>query len=349
MFIYVWIRKSSIIYDMNGILSLIGNTPLLKLERFLGDADIHLYAKLELFNPGGSSKDRPALKMLMDAWQQGEIDQNTTIVESSSGNLGIGLAQVCAYLGLKFVCVTDARSSRINFRIMETYGAIIDCIETPDPKEGTFLAARIKRVQHLLDTIPNSFNCNQYANPNNPLSHQQTMREILEGIDQRVDYLFCATSTCGTLRGCADYLAQHKIEHIKLIAVDAEGSAIFGDKTKRRLIPGHGAGVIPKHFHPELANDSVLVSDLDCVVGCRRFLHREAILAGGSSGGVLAAILKVREHIPTGSTCVAIICDRGEHYIDTIYDDTWVMEHFGDVSHLWLESHPTLRSHYVIK
>ncbi|ETW97594.1 MAG: hypothetical protein ETSY1_21965, partial [Candidatus Entotheonella factor] len=122
------------------------------------------------------------------------------------------------------------------------------------------------------------------------------------------------------------------------VAVDAEGSVIFGDKTKPRLIPGHGAGVVPDLFQPGLEDDHVLVSDLDCVVGCRRLLHSEAILAGGSSGGVISAILKLHEQLPQGSNCVAIICDRGERYLDTIYDDVWVSEHFGDVAHLWQPS-----------
>ena len=320
---------------MSGILSLVGHTPLLKLERFLGHTNINLYAKLELLNPGGSIKDRPAVNMLMEAWQQGEIDQHTTIIESSSGNLGIGLAQACAYMGLKFICVTDTRSTKVNCHIIQAYGADLDLVTEPDPEEGTLLAARLKRVQQLLDSIPNSFNCNQYANRNNPLAHHQTIREILDGMDQRVDYLFCATSTCGTLRGCADYLAQHGIKRTKLIAVDAEGSVIFGDKAKPRLIPGHGAGVVPAHFRFGLEDTHVLVSDLDCVVGCHRLLQSEAILAGGSSGGIMSAILKIQDQLAPRSNCVAIICDRGERYLDTIYNDTWITEHFGDVAHLW--------------
>jgi cysteine synthase A len=336
-----------VLHRTGGILSLIGQTPLLKLDRFLEAADFQLYAKLELFNPGGSSKDRPSVAMLMDAWERGKINQHTTIIESSSGNLGIGLAQVCAYLGLSFICVIDTRSSTANRRVMEAYGATIDVVTTPDPEAESFLAARIKRVQSLLDTIPNSFSCNQYANPNNPKAHWQTMREILDALGQRVDYLICATSTCGTLRGCAEYLAHQGNDHTRLIAVDAEGSAIFGDKTKPRLIPGHGAGIVPGHYHPELAHSSVLVSDLDCVVGCRRLLHREAIFAGGSSGGVLAAVMQMQmqNFIPAGSNCVAIICDRGERYIDTIYNDTWILEHFGDVADLWQASSPNERAH----
>lgn len=318
----------------SGILSTIGNTPLVKLERFLDDPSLNLYAKLEFFNPGGSIKDRPAFQMITQALKDGKIDQNTTVIESSSGNLGIGLAQICAYYGIKFICVVDIKTTLMNQNILKAYGAEVDLVEQPDPETNEFLQARLNRIQYLLRTIPNSFNCNQYANLNNPRAHHQTIQEILMALDNRVDYLFCATSTCGTLRGCADYIAQNGLK-TKIIAVDAQGSVIFGDTPKKRLIPGHGAGRVPELYRPNLETCHVLMSDLECVVGCRQLLKREAIMAGGSSGAIFSAILKKQQEIPAGSTCVAIVSDRGERYMDTIYSDYWVSEHFGDVSHLW--------------
>jgi cysteine synthase A len=319
---------------MNGILSTIGNTPLAKLERFLDTTRIELFAKLECFNPGGSIKDRPALQMISQAMADGHINKNTVVIESSSGNLGIGLAQICAYFGLQLICVIDCKTSVVNRKILEAYGATIDLIEQPDPETNEFLTARIKRVQNLLETTPNSFNCNQYVNLNNPKAHHRTMAEILLALDNKVDYLFCATSTCGTLRGCAEYTAQRKLD-VNIIAVDAQGSVIFGDTPRPRLIPGHGAGQMPQLYYPGLETTHILASDLDCVVGCRRLLRREAIFAGGSSGAVLSSIDKMQTEIPDGARCVAIICDRGERYMDTIYSDSWVSAHFGDVSHLW--------------
>ncbi len=318
-----------------GILSTIGNTPLIRLDRFLDASHVNLYAKLELFNPGGSIKDRPAYSMLTEAMKKGEINPETTIVESSSGNLGVGLAQVCSYLGIRFVCVVDSRTSLTNVRIMEAYGAQIDWISEPDPEVGTFLAARIKRVRQLLETIPNSFNCNQYMNLNNPRAHYQTMQEIVDVLDgQQLDYIFCATSTCGTLRGCAEYTRDHQLD-TKIIAVDAVGSVIFGDTPKPRLIPGHGSGVKPPLYQSQLETKSILVSDLDCVVGCRQLLKRESVLGGGSTGAVMSAVQKMAMHLPAGANCVAIVCDRGERYVETIYSNDWVCKHFGDVSHLW--------------
>ncbi len=221
----------------NGILAAVGNTPLVKLDKLLDKPKFNLYGKLEFLNPGGSIKDRPATHMLLEALKKGKIDKHTTIIESSSGNLVIGLAQACAYLEMKLICVMDINSTNTNRKIVEAYGATVNLVEKPDPVTGGFLQARIKRVQELLDHIPNSFNCNQYTNTDNPLAHHQTMREINRELGDCVDYLFCATSSCGSLRGCAEYIAQQGL-NTQIIAVDARGSVIFGDEPKNRLIPG---------------------------------------------------------------------------------------------------------------
>ncbi len=312
---------------MNGILSCIGNTSLIQLEKYFPNAHFSLFAKLEMLNPGGSIKDRPALRMLLAAYKNGDINKDSTIIESSSGNTGVGLAQACAYLGLKFICVTDIRSTITARKIIQAYGATLDMVKSPDP-EGGYLGARIKRVQHLLDSIPNSFNCNQYTNLNNPLAHHQTIREILEVLDYDVDYVFIATSTCGALRGCAEYVMEKGLK-TKIIGVDAKGSVIFGDKPKKRLIPGHGAAVKPPHYQPGIEDDFVLVSDLDCIRGCRQLVSREGIFVGGSSGAIMAGIEKYKSLIPSSSRVVGVLCDRGDRYLDTIYSDHWVEEHFG--------------------
>jgi N-(2-amino-2-carboxyethyl)-L-glutamate synthase len=318
----------------NGILSIIGNTPLIKLERVLKYDHFQLFGKLEMFNPGGSIKDRPAFNMIKIAFEQGKISPETTIIESSSGNLGIGLAQICAFLGLRFICVVDLRTTQQNINILKAYGAEIILVTNPDPITGDFLPARINEVESLLASIPNSFWCNQYANLSNPHAHHQTMHEIVTALNGQLDYLFCTTSTCGTLRGCSEYVKSQNL-NTKIIAVDVEGSVIFGGKRGKRLIPGAGAARVPELFQPGLEDEYLHVSDLDCVVGCRRLLKQEAILAGGSSGGVISAIEKKGREIPDGSNCVAILCDRGERYLDTIYSDNWVEEHFGNVFQLW--------------
>ncbi len=320
------------------ILSTVGRTPLVKLERFFKVNPFNLFAKLESFNPGGSMKDRAALSILKNGMDLGYIRKDTTIIESSSGNMGIGLALACAYLEQRFICVVDPKTTGQNIKILKSYGAEIDLVSVPDPLTGEFLQARINRVQALCAEIPNSFWPNQYSNIYNARAHHQTMHEIVTELDGQVDYLFCATSTCGTLRGCADYIREYGLD-TKIYAVDALGSMIFGSApSRKRLIPGHGAAIRPHLYEDQLATRCIHMNDLECVVGCRRLVQKEAILAGGSSGAVLMAIDSVKDEIPPGSICAAILADRGERYLDTIYSDSWILEHFGDVFHLWENS-----------
>jgi cysteine synthase A len=294
-----------------------------KLERYFSTAPFTVYAKLESFNPCGSVKDRTARSLIDAALRTNQIGPGTTIIESSSGNLGIGLAQVCLYHGLPFICVVDPKTTPQNLGVLRAYGATIDVVEHPDPRTGEYLQARIDRVQELRASIPNSYWPDQYSNVNNARAHRATIREIVDALGRAPDYLFCATSSCGTLRGAAEYLRELGAS-TQVVAVDAVGSVIFGQKPKRRLIPGHGAAMVPKLFSQDLASRCVHVSDEDCVVGCRRLLRTEAILAGGSSGAVVSAIDRMNVHIPPRATCVAILADRGERYLDTIYSDLWV-------------------------
>lgn len=319
---------------IEGILSAVGNTPLVRLTKVIRDAPFRLFAKLETLNPGGSIKDRPALSIIQCAMKTGAIHPETVIVESSSGNMGIGLAQACSYFGLRFICVVDPKTTSQNIALLRAYGAEIDMVLEPDPATGEFLNARLGRVKYVLSSIENSYWPNQYANLCNPQGHHQIMSEITTALGEEVDYLFCATSTCGTLRGCAEYARDHNFK-TKIIAVDAIGSVIFGGARAKRLIPGHGAAIRPALFKADLAAECVHASDLDCVVGCRRLARHEAILAGGSSGAVVMAVERLKDRIPADASCVMILADRGERYLDTIYSDAWVTEHFGDVSHLW--------------
>jgi 2,3-diaminopropionate biosynthesis protein SbnA len=314
----------------NGILAAIGNTPLIQLSRSCRDYDFQVWAKLESLNPGGSTKDRPAFNIITRVMESGAIGPNTVVIESSSGNMGIGLAQACTYYGLRFICVIDRKTALQNIRLLEAYGAEVSMVSEPDPATGEFLPARINRVKELLGTIDNSFWVDQYSNENNSLAHHHTMEEIAVALDGKVDYLFCATSTCGTLRGCSEYVRKHNLG-TRVIAVDAVGSVIFGGQKSTRLLPGHGAAVKPRLFKPNMADASVLVTDLECVLGCRRLVRQEAILAGGSSGGVFTALTRLSHEIPAGANCVLIFTDRGERYLDTVYSDEWVAEHFGDV------------------
>src|SRR5207237_4269694 len=220
-------------------------------------------------------------------------------------------------------------------RIFKSDSAEIDLGSNPDPVTGEFLHPRISRVKTLLQTIEDSVWTNQYANLANAEAHYRTtMDEIATELDGRIDCLFVATGTCGTLRGCAEYIRDYHLG-TRIFAVDAHGSVIFGGKPAKRLIPGHGSARRPELYRADLADECLRVTDLDCVVGCRRLVQTEANLAGGSSGGGLSAVERGKDRIPRGATCVAIFHDRGERYLDTVYFDEWVAEHFGDIAHLW--------------
>lgn len=312
----------------------VGNTPLVRLNHVFKDIDFNLYAKMEMLNPGGSIKDRTAISIVEQGIKSGSINRDTVIVESSSGNMGIGLAQACSFYGLRLICVVDSKTTMQNIEILKAYGAEIDCITEPDPVTGEYLQARLDRVKYLRSTVKNSFWPNQYANVFNPRAHYRTMREIITATGNKLDYLFCAISTCGTMRGCAEFIKANNLP-TKIIAVDAVGSVIFGGQKAKRLIPGHGAAVTPPLFQNNLAQECVHVKDVECVIGCRRLALREAILAGGSSGACISAVEKIMHRIPMGATCVVILPDRGERYLDTIYSDQWVEEHFGDIADNW--------------
>lgn len=310
----------------NNVLEAIGNTPLIRLDRYLDNQRVKLYAKLEACNPGGSAKDRPAREMVEDAIRRGQLDCHSTVIESSSGNMGIGLAQVCRYYGLRLICVVDPRAQRQNVEIMQALGAEIDVVH--QPIDGDFLAARLDRVASLLKSIPGSFWPNQYANLANPQSHQNgTIREIDAALSGRIDYLFVATSSTGVARGCRDYL-RHKGRSTRVVAVDACGSVLFGGTAGPRKIPGLGAGQIPPLARDQTFDILARVDDLDCVVGCRRAAHREALLVGGSGGGVLETVRRLQDQL-THKVCAVILHDSGTRYLETVFCDSWVHDELG--------------------
>lgn len=318
-----------------GVTGAIGNTPMVELKRLFGGHPFSVHAKLEGLNPGGSAKDRPALAIIEDAIRRGLIQEDTLVVEASSGNTGIGLAQACAYHDLRFLCLVDPKTPRQTVEILRVYGAEIEMIDTADPETDELLPAKLHRVQELLREEERCFWTDQYANTANAGVHYETtIQEILRHLGAPPDYLFCAVATCGTLRGCLDYLRENDLP-TRVVAVDAFGSQIFASEKQKRLIPGLGSAICPGLCPTEGLDHHLHVSAADCVVGARLLVKREAILAGGSSGGVIRAVMQMADDIPDGATCVAILVDRGERYLDTVFNDQWVHENFGDLDHLW--------------
>lgn len=310
------------------LISAIGRTPLAELKRlFANDRGIRVFAKLELLNPGGSAKDRPALRMLQEAYQAGRIGPGSTIVESSSGNTAISLAMICAQWNMRLICVVDPRTASTNTAMLKALGAQIDLVTEPDSATGEFLPARIRRVRELLDAIPGAFWPNQYGNDCNWQAQMETMREIHEQTGG-ADYVFGAVSTCGTMLGCYRYVREKSLSTV-VVAVDSEASSILGEPRGVRRFPGMGAGIVPPFARQRFHDEAVTVSDSDIVRECRAMASMEGLLAGPSSGGVAAAVRKMLPRMPDGAVCVMIVHDRGERYMDTLYSDAWVERHFG--------------------
>ena len=254
--------------DRVGVLAAIGNTPLVELSR-VSPVGVQLFAKLECLNPGGSAKDRSSLAMLEAGIENGDIRPNTVIVESSSGNMGIGLAQACRRLSLRFICVADVKTTISNIRLMRAYGAEVVVVEHPDAQTHEFLDARITKVKELLRTVPNAYWPNQYENIASCQAHyDHTAREIVDALGSFPDAVFVPVSTCGTIAGLRRYF-RHKGAATRVYAVDAIGSVIFGGPAGRRLVPGLGSSRRPSFIVPSDVDEVIHVTDFECILGCR--------------------------------------------------------------------------------
>lgn len=323
------IARMGVAAPVDGVLGAVGATPLVRLHRYLGAAGPRVWAKFEAANPGGSAKARPAAAMVEDALERGRLVPGGTLVESTSGNMGVGLAQACGYHGLSLICVVDMRATPGNVRTMRALGARVVVVTEPDPVTGDLLVARLAMVRRLLDEHPGAYWPDQYANPANPAAHAAgTMCEIDEALEGRLDVLLVATSTAGTVAGCIDHLRAAGRD-TRVVAVDALGSALFGGTRGTRRLPGLGAGVVTPLSQAAGVDEVVRVDDLDCVVGCRRLARREAILAGASGGGVMSALERVAPGLGAEARVAVILPDGGSGYLETVYDDGWVERELG--------------------
>ncbi|MFC4075651.1 2,3-diaminopropionate biosynthesis protein SbnA [Salinithrix halophila] len=313
------------------VLDCVGNTPLVSLDRLFPDPGFHVIAKLELMNPGGSMKDRPARFIIQQGLKNGTIPPDAHIIESSSGNLGVAIAMTAKVYGLKFTCVVDPKTTKTNVNILRQLGANVEIVQEPDD-QGGYLKTRIQRVKELLHTIPDSFWINQYANDLNWQSHYYgTAKEMAEQLEEPVDVFFAPVSTSGSILGCARRLRE-KFPHIRIVAVDAVGSVIFGGKPGKRELPGIGSSRVPELLNPDEIDDVVYVSDREAVEGCRSLLGKEGIFAGGSSGSVVAAIRKTLPKLSHPCRVLTLFPDRGDRYLDMVYDDEWVAGLESDVT-----------------
>jgi len=307
------------------VLACVGNTPLITLSRLFPGPGVEVIAKLELMNPGGSMKDRPARYIVERGLAEGSIPQGAHLVESSSGNFGIALAIAARLHGLGFTCVVDPTATSANLAILHHLGAEVDVVREPDDGGG-YLRTRIARVQELLREVPDAIWVNQYANSRNWQAYYEgTGAEIAEDLVHAPDYFFAPVSTTGSILGCSRRLRE-RFPRIRVVAVDAVGSIIFGGRPGRREIPGIGASRVPELFRPDEIDEVVHVDDLDATRACRDLLANEGIFAGGSTGAVVAAIARRLPTLARPCRIVTIFPDRGDRYLDLVYDDDWLAE-----------------------
>ncbi|MEO1514777.1 MAG: 2,3-diaminopropionate biosynthesis protein SbnA [Bacteroidota bacterium] len=310
------------------VLQTVGNTPLLDL-RVPSLPHLNVYAKLEHLNPTGSVKARAACYILNTELQNGRINSETTIIESSSGNFGVALAAYCNKLGLKFICVVDPHISELNKMLILQYGATIQQVSTPD-ENGGYLLTRIRKVKELVGQIDNSYWVNQYANKLNSDGYYHTIGKEICDIIPKLDYAMIGVSSGGTITGLSRRLKEHYPD-IKVIAVDIVGSVVFGDTPKKRYIPGIGSSMVPSILQHAKIDDFCRIEETDTIRACMQLLKDHQLFMGGSSGSVYAAIHQYfaedkcmpRKHV------LAIFPDGGEKYVTTVYNERWCKDTYG--------------------
>jgi N-(2-amino-2-carboxyethyl)-L-glutamate synthase len=287
-----------------------------------------LFLKCEGFNFAGSIKLKAATQMLEAAERDGVLTPRSTLVESSSGNLGVALSILAASKSYRFLCVTDSRCNLSTRRLMEALGSQVHVVADPDPVDG-FLGARLDYVRALCASDDRYVWLNQYTNPGSWEAHYRTTAPAIARQFPRLDVLFVGAGTTGTLMGCARYFREWP-RTVRIVAVDSVGSVTFGGSSGRRMIPGLGAGARPPLLDESYVDDVVRVEEADTIRACHR-LARRGFLFGGSTGTVVSGAMSwLARHGVGGLTAVAIAPDLGERYLDTIYQTAWVEDHYGE-------------------
>src|SRR5216110_640696 len=257
---------------------------------------VNLFAKLEYVNPIGSIKDRAAYWILKRAAERGEIGEETTVIESSSGNFAVALAALARLVGLKFIPVLDPNISGTYGSFLRRICPTVVKVEDRDDTGG-FLKTRLQKVKELCATIPNAYWTNQYANLDAIEAHYElTAAEICADFDS-LDYVFIGVSTAGTIAGVSRRLKE-RYPNIQVIAVDTDGSAIFGGAPHKRHIPGIGSSIVPQLLSHAKIDDIVLISERETVQACQELLTSHGLFVGGSSGKAYAAVKKDASKVP---------------------------------------------------
>jgi cysteine synthase A len=300
-----------------------GGTPLIDLFVRLRGRNLRIGLKLEGHNPHGSSKDRTAAAMLEDLRRRGTLQRRKVVVESSSGNLAVALAARCRELGVGFLAVIDPRTTAEAVARLHHHSAQVMMVDEPDPTGG-YLLTRLATVRRILAEREDCVWTNQYANPANPRAHYHgTAPEIVAQTDGRVDAVFVAVSTGGTMAGVGAYLARHQ-RGARRVAVDVEGSAALGVGPARpRHLPGLGSARRSRFLSAACYDEASIVPESDALGVCWRVHRDTGLMLGASAGAVVAASLRYLLDHPRIRRPVCVCADSGESYRSTIYDPAW--------------------------
>jgi cystathionine beta-synthase len=310
----------------DSILDTIGETPLVRLSRIGAGLVPALVAKLEVFNPGGSIKDRVALRLVEAAERDGRLRPGGTIIEPTSGNTGTGLALAARLKGYRVIAVMPDKMSREKIDLLRAYGADVVVAPTDVPPDSPQSYYRV--ADRLTAEIPGAFQPNQYANPANPQTHYETTGpELWRQSGGAITHLVAGVGTGGTITGTARYLRERN-PSLQVIGADPEGSIFSGDDVHPYLVEGVGEDFWPQTFDPSLVDRYVRVSDRDSFLTARRLVQTEGIFVGGSGGTALWAALQVAREVQDPEAMVAVILpDGGRPYLSKVYNDAWMQQY----------------------
>ncbi len=311
---------------VESVVDLVGNTPLVKLNSVSQGLAATVLAKVEYVNPGGSVKDRIALRMIEAAEASGELKPGGTIVEPTSGNTGVGLAMVAQRKGYRCVFVCPDKVSQDKINVLRAYGAeVVVCPTAVAPEHPD---SYYNVSDRLVREIPNAWKPDQYSNPNNPLSHyHSTGPEVWEQTGGRVSAFVAGVGTGGTISGTGRYLKEVSDGRVKIIGADPEGSVYSGGSGRPYLVEGVGEDFWPECYDRTVTDEVIAVSDKDSFVMTRRLAREEGLLVGGSCGMAVVAALRYAQRLTADDVVVVILPDSGRGYLSKIFNDDWMADY----------------------
>ena len=307
------------------ILSTIGNTPVVKINKIAKNLDCNVFAKCEFFNPGGSVKDRIGWNMVNEAELSGRIKPGDTLIEPTSGNTGQGIALAAAVKGYKCIITMPEKMSKEKQIAIEALGAEI--IRTPTEAKSSDPESHISVAKKLNKEIENSHILDQYSNPSNPEAHYYgTAEEIIKDFNNNLDMVVISVGTGGTITGIAKRLKE-EMPAIKIIGADPEGSILGGgEKVSSYLVEGIGYDFIPDVLDNSLIDEYIKTKDEESFIMARRLIKEEGLLCGGSCGATMVAALRAASKLKNGQNCLVILADGIRNYMTKFPNDSWMKE-----------------------